>query len=67
LPDSVEHFSLLDIGSSPRSRLADIEVTTDFACEELVDLAVPWNGGRLASGTVHVHRVAATLAKEFAP
>ena len=44
-------------------RHRDLEVSTDLACQQVVDLAMAGNGRRLPRSTIDVHRVPSTFAQ----
>jgi hypothetical protein len=44
-----------------------LQITTDLADEELVDLSMPRNGRRLSGGRIHVDGVVGALAQQAAP
>jgi hypothetical protein len=44
----------------------DLKITADLPSQELVDLSVARNSGRLSSSGIHVHRVIGALAQQAA-
>lgn len=55
----------LPSGSNPRtSGLRNLQILTDLARQEFLDLPMPRHGGHFALRVVYEHRVAAALAQE---